>query len=1582
LDHGAELGTPIRFGSTITLQHNLTQKLLAKRPGDAGHQTHRIFLKPPPVEGEAPPEQCWFRPMPRIKLYSEGDPIKFDSQVLIESAHGIGSRLRLHLGENTDELDASHVRSTGIRIKLFAPFGISGHSYQHVLKGGDFVRLYHQEHNAMLEVVRIDESVIDVSAGALDSNLKQWGADDDSFLSNDNTLCLRGLVEDRGPSEATNASSLWQVELNESAQGGYGRPVTWQDDIRLKNVLSEAYLDLTKRTQTGARGVSQDRGQSNLLNFSCAMDNNFDMVDHSSPIYVRGIDKQWLHATSETAISDEKSKQRYHALDFVSSKSDENAFNLQLVDLKDVQNLSRAKSDHGTLQKMFAQDPKELASLAGKLRGDVELRDYIRALDSMLAFCTADRRVGQREISDHQRTLADLRVDDELMQFISKPFHATKCEWKTTSAGEETWPELLVTPKMGPYNSLVRRCYSVLRQMCVGNAENGYHVASKFKDMMLRQCQLVTALSNVYWDIVSVLQAMYTNNPLLIRTLSEPDLKIYTSLISAASSVKEHRMYLTLLSLMCAHNDDAVIGAQDAIRNALLQIIPKTRINSRGLVEIEKTVPDNQASQHIDIPGMADIVEELLEKEGHTWKSLEEFADSPENALYLVALTDLLTNLCLNRRRKSIGFVRQHFAPFNIAMAVLTNRNIEASVRAGFVALVRKLYVDIDPFESNPQINARIWSDVTDEEGARFLAADIENVVPGHPKWADELMTWSQCYFVQEGPHLQVKTADDRRFGGIRDRSKSRTSKSSGFRNSVTSFGRPSHSSRGSSDSGRTRGIMLASEQGGQKAWGTIRVKLSMLTEREKERKDEIGSNRLCSQVLGLLGDMVRHGFCRDAETRVSLLRALVKLLSEAPRSKDGLDEEALTSQQRGAITEAKRAACDLLYSLNRIWANSFLPELLLAFRKEYSNLGEGGNIVPPLEGWLERLPSIKEQDKHGGFFWFNQQSEECIYVGHSPDDAAVDVVCILLDLCQYGDTRLTESALRLLLGTFNLKREIISLLNGVSLTTDVRQITSLPDLRRQKKRWYEVSTNDSALYFDGLLELVEWFAAQLDCRLGAESVKLRQKMIRCERIHMAVVSVIREHTETTKSEQLKENMLKFPALRRLLCMSFEFIGMFVADNPINQAEFITAGLFEFMVHATSLGLGAEVPLSRILNHADAVRLVRHGTITHALVNNLFLFEHCRTPQYLEMMKVIVAPKGTISEDQQTKLVSSIISTRHMVSHETFSHQQLSTGGSSPLFFPTERSTGLAYSDNFEAPSLASLWQPTGADEHELPPDTDWMCNIAEALGRKTTLIEKMKRNFQLFRDKTGFISDRTHPRTGAKFESVFFGNALVQLLIENNIAETREDAAKVGQVCVEIGYIVRKDGGFGLHDFVDGRILFRLVDDAPANEGRVNVPSTIGQIHHGSKPFVVEYYLALMQFLTTLCGHNPYTRGLLLAEAPFLQSLAPIISNAFTILPSYAKITYIELAHTLHLFTIRPEEIVVYARGGGDGDGVAPSVDDVTGSSSRSETFASITANRLVSMIQLGKRRSLGCDSGGCCLVCYFVHALGACEV
>lgn len=40
-------------------------------------------------------------------------------------------------------------RLTGLRARLFAQFGVSSEAFRHVLKGGDFIRVFHKELNGV-----------------------------------------------------------------------------------------------------------------------------------------------------------------------------------------------------------------------------------------------------------------------------------------------------------------------------------------------------------------------------------------------------------------------------------------------------------------------------------------------------------------------------------------------------------------------------------------------------------------------------------------------------------------------------------------------------------------------------------------------------------------------------------------------------------------------------------------------------------------------------------------------------------------------------------------------------------------------------------------------------------------------------------------------------------------------------------------------------------------------------------------------------------------------------------------------------------------------------------------------------------------------------------------------------------------------------------------------------------------------------------------------------------------------------------------------------------------------------------------
>ena len=1315
------------------------------------------------------------------------------------------------------------------------------------------------------------------------------------------------------------------------------------------------------------------------------------------------------------------------------------------VDLKDVQDLSWAKADYTSLQRMFAKTTDELM-LLGSAGTEHELQEYTRALDSMLVFCTMSHKQRKpHEIANHQHMLADLRVDDALMSFLSRPFHATKCQWRTrlkqrddlsvavsvagfirktrnkvrhkatarddecynetnvtgtsssdgpadtaatngaaeavaegavaarsraaperdaetdllsslvrsdthdgtAAAGDaggaaetaaatadaangkhttydpgtkaagmhmdapdtniktESWDNLLVQPEMAAYNSLARRCYSIIRQMCAQNATLGHHIACKYKDKMMIQCQLMAKVPGVDWDIVSVLQAMYTDNFLLIHALTERDLQVYMRLIQDASSVRQHRMYIKLLSLMCAHEKDAIVDAQDAIRMQLHQIMPRTRVNAQNTVEIEKLVPDLGMHQHGNAPQMADVVEEAFTKETVVWRSIEFFAESPENALYLVALTQLLTNLCLGRRRESQEQIKAQFAPFDVALTVLTNRNINAAVRAGFVSLVRQLYVDVDPFESNPINLARVWSDVQDENGARYLARDIEKAVPGRPNWTHDLMDWCDTYFAEEGPHLVV-TDPESRFGApgsLKRRQSSTGLVDMGGNASSTNRARRSSQStrRGSMRSGSSQSL----SPGGsftRYGWDRVKRKLAKMNEDTRDTTQAIANNVLCGQVLGLLGDMVRHGFCYDGSRRIKLCHGLLDLLRRSARSKDGLLEDALPAQAREAITSAKRAACELLFCLNQIWAsNSFLSELLVAFKREYTR--DGTPLAASMDRWVKHLPLFANQSKNGGFFWFRQ--EDGSNASEDAEDTDIEVVCILLDLCQYGDNKLTESSLKLLLGTFNLKGEILHLLDQVTLTADGAATngvhngtrpSTLAELRKRKTLWYTAVHQDVMTCYEEIRDLLEWFTSQLDQRLGNETVKLHQKMIRGERIHMAVLQLLREQIGSKTQEELSAKMATHPWIKQLLMQGFSFLGVFAANNETNQGEFVASEVFHFLIGATSLGIGAELALAEILNHSEAVRLVRTD-ITRTLVHNLFLYEMCRTPSYIEMLNVIVAPKGTVSEEQQTKLVSSITAARNMISRAGILDSSIAVVDEELLQCPLPGS----YAGEPMQDSLAMLWKPKGADEHNLSPTQDWLQQVAHTLGRKASVVAKLTFYIEGAKSSATLVGEREEPRTGARYHDAFFGDDFCQVLIDIGLAENRVEAAENGAACVSIGVIDRVDRGFEVQQFLDGRVLYRF---------RLPSDPIVGQrTPCGSKEFVCEYYLSLARLLSTLAEHNPYTRGILISEAPFENVLEPILGESFSRLNTAAKVTYIELAHTLHVYLLSGDE-------------------------------------------------------------------------
>jgi hypothetical protein len=255
---GAKLGTIIRYGTNITLQHRFTQKYVCS--GRNGDLTLVVVRS-----GVAAGCECWYKLMPRIKLFVEGQRVNVNARVLLEAYSPSGPKQWISIrisepkedngsvggrdGSGVDGLAAnepttvsgpditsdtgavlslSNTKLTGVEIRLFAPGPIGGGGGgSGCLKGGDFVRLFHLEHNALLEVYRSGtrEGIMHTKTRRESSSHSLLPAAEVE-LHDQFSVALFPAADGAGGTDGNEYSvaSIWQLELSETNCGGSSVP--------------------------------------------------------------------------------------------------------------------------------------------------------------------------------------------------------------------------------------------------------------------------------------------------------------------------------------------------------------------------------------------------------------------------------------------------------------------------------------------------------------------------------------------------------------------------------------------------------------------------------------------------------------------------------------------------------------------------------------------------------------------------------------------------------------------------------------------------------------------------------------------------------------------------------------------------------------------------------------------------------------------------------------------------------------------------------------------------------------------------------------------------------------------------------------------------------------------------------------------------------------------------------------------------------------------------------------------------------------------------------------------------------------
>eukprot|EP00048_Salpingoeca_helianthica_P010361 m.148947 g.148947 ORF g.148947 m.148947 type:complete len:2177 (+) comp15063_c6_seq1:1159-7689(+) len=1212
-------GEAITFGHRVVLMHRASQKFLTKSKisSENGFQAQLETITPLPAYVRTAaavelvddddtgndskgagnfPLTAMFTIIPRFKISADGDAVRLNDQVLFVSCDGTTST-RWYLGAQYQDrvwlLCLGNARTTGLRPRLFAPYGVSSEAFRQTLKGGDFVRLFHKENNGYLTIAPLGTQAANT--------------DTSSAL----TVHLRALEAEEDPEAIHDPSSVWQVEMDNASQAG-GRPVQWADHVRLKNLLTGCYLDVTLQ-------LSSERADNSLLFFVDATSSEeapaSTAIPYDALMYITG-SNTWLHVQSPHAHEAEQGREAEHTMlaQFSPNKKDESAFELHPVSLTDIREFFFADAQLKHLQVLKSKQ-HQYDTIAAAPH---DLKEVTRALRELIYFCTDDdeglpvhEHDGDPYVS-HQIILLDLKIDELLMPFVTSLFDTSQecSEW---ASGVQVSDVAQYTE----FHELGRTIMRLFRQMCKENKRVGLHF-SKHRTVLTHMCLLLSHVPGVTWDIASTIEMMFSNNHELLSEVDQPYVAMWLNMILNCTMLEDVHEYFALLASFCQDDNEPVKEAQNAIRHVLLHadlVLPRFSVHQGRLMVTARAEPARSAAGGTF----------------GTWARVtlpvQDYLDAAHSNLeYITSALNLLAEVCEGRNTEAQQELRAKYMDVHTMLDALTDESLPALVKASFCKLMGSAFIVCDPLEDLVALHSRSWDMLNDTRALHAARTHLAAALGEHAH--ARLLDWIEGYFGRHrGSLLQLRAER-----ALKEKT-------------TTKHGRPAH---------------LPREQ---------------LQRLQHDIRAENHGNTLTWRMLDLIDVMVQLGLYHgeSGATRRSVLQRALLLLLRDTAGRHG--HAAHESSAHKIIFRAQRKICEILLKLLTFATKAKLVDLLLQFRAQYDRKmrdkgGKHKHLGTHPEPELAALFANEPQNK-AIFQWYtphgvtDEEFAEIIFdlCSHHHDKLRLSAIKLLVrsfsvraDLLQmvkdvrivadYSEDIFRDQSHEALAALQHLVDEsehafhpdkMVTLLDSLArrCISDVHHTKTEELIKSAASRAARgapvgplEATRMSLRLRDGvavnlLPVCLDWHSALAEVRMA----RTHQEILGELDAHTRVLAILHHHLHHD-DHHVEETLRSSPPTRALLQACFRFLRLW-CHHDIRNKNLLVKEKFSFLSHCCRFGIGAAETLYQVLKDNPGAYDRSHigDPLLHRHVDNFLSHPHCRDASYLHLFGALVTRK-------------------------------------------------------------------------------------------------------------------------------------------------------------------------------------------------------------------------------------------------------------------------------------------------------------------------------------------------------------------